>query len=225
MELRAHPSSSPLADRPRVQAPARLARDCARNGCGSGRCEATRRPAGLSADAPTASSLRCSASSSAGRSRRRCSSCGRPTRAGPGRRSRRSRRRPGAALARGLALVAGASRPFSSSRTAGPQRGRRQTASAPGGPLPSASCASTPTPTTRAARRRASPAWRRARGWSSVVVVSYRYHIARARILFERCFDGAVYATGRGESFLSRLVAAPSETVKLGYALLLRRSC
>ncbi len=63
------------------------------------------------------------------------------------------------------------------------------------------------------------------RGWSSVVVVSNRYHIARARILFERCFDGAVYTTGAGESLLRRLVAAPIETLKLGYALLVRRSC
>jgi uncharacterized SAM-binding protein YcdF (DUF218 family) len=63
------------------------------------------------------------------------------------------------------------------------------------------------------------------RGWTSVVVVSSRYHIARARILFERCFGGAVYTDGARQSVWTRIRSVPSETAKLGYALLVRRSC
>ena len=65
----------------------------------------------------------------------------------------------------------------------------------------------------------------RARGWTSVVVVSSRYHVARARILFERCFDGTVYTAGAPQSVWRRIVSVPSETAKLGYALLIRRRC
>jgi uncharacterized SAM-binding protein YcdF (DUF218 family) len=65
----------------------------------------------------------------------------------------------------------------------------------------------------------------RARGWKSVLVVSSRYHIARARMLFERCLQGTVYADGANESLWTRIAAVPLETVKLGYALLLKRGC
>jgi uncharacterized SAM-binding protein YcdF (DUF218 family) len=54
--------------------------------------------------------------------------------------------------------------------------------------------------------------------WASVLVVTSRYHIARAAILFDRCFGGAVYTEGATQSFVSRLVAAPLETLKLAYA-------
>jgi uncharacterized SAM-binding protein YcdF (DUF218 family) len=64
-----------------------------------------------------------------------------------------------------------------------------------------------------------------ARGWASVLVVSSRYHVARARILFERCFAGAVYADGVDQSLLDRVLAVPSETAKLAHALTARRSC
>ena len=64
-----------------------------------------------------------------------------------------------------------------------------------------------------------------ARGWRSVLVVSNRYHIARARILFERCFHGTVYTAGAGESVLDRVLSAPFETAKLGYEFSLRRNC
>src|SRR5712691_105930 len=64
-----------------------------------------------------------------------------------------------------------------------------------------------------------------ARGWRSVVVVSSRYHIARAKILFERCFRGTVYTAGANQSVWTRLLSVPSETAKLGYALIVRRGC
>ena len=56
------------------------------------------------------------------------------------------------------------------------------------------------------------------RRWRSVVVVTSRYHITRAGILFDRCFDGAIYTGGAQQSFFSRLIAAPLETIKLAYA-------
>jgi len=60
--------------------------------------------------------------------------------------------------------------------------------------------------------------------WSSILVVTSRYHINRAGILFDRCYDGAVYTAGARQSFVSRLVAAPLETIKLAYAYT-RRGC
>ncbi len=34
------------------------------------------------------------------------------------------------------------------------------------------------------------------RGWESMVMVTSRYHVSRARLLLERCFDGDLYAIG-----------------------------
>jgi uncharacterized SAM-binding protein YcdF (DUF218 family) len=63
------------------------------------------------------------------------------------------------------------------------------------------------------------------RGWESVVVVSSRYHLVRARMLFERCYHGSVSIAAANGSLLARVLAAPIETVKLGYALLVKRDC
>jgi uncharacterized SAM-binding protein YcdF (DUF218 family) len=63
------------------------------------------------------------------------------------------------------------------------------------------------------------------RGWKSVVVVSSRYHLVRARMLFERCYDGTVSTASSNGTLLGRVLAAPIETVKLGYALLIKRGC
>jgi uncharacterized SAM-binding protein YcdF (DUF218 family) len=63
------------------------------------------------------------------------------------------------------------------------------------------------------------------RGWRSVVVVSSRYHLVRARLLFERCYDGTVETAASQGTLLGRILAAPIETVKLGYALLIKSEC
>ena len=63
------------------------------------------------------------------------------------------------------------------------------------------------------------------RGWSSAVVVSSRYHLVRARMLFERCYDGTVSTASSNGTLLGRIAAAPIETVKMGYALLVKRGC
>jgi hypothetical protein len=44
-------------------------------------------------------------------------------------------------------------------------------------------------------------------------------------MLFERCYDGSVDTAASKGSFVSRALAAPIETVKLGYALLVKRGC
>jgi uncharacterized SAM-binding protein YcdF (DUF218 family) len=58
--------------------------------------------------------------------------------------------------------------------------------------------------------------------WTSVLVVTSRYHIVRAGIIFDRCFGGAVYTEGARQSFVSRLIAVPLETLKLAYAYVYR---
>ncbi len=65
----------------------------------------------------------------------------------------------------------------------------------------------------------------RARGWRSVLVVSSRYHLVRARMLFDRCFDGTVYADGPSQSLAARLWGSVTETAKLVYAFTLRPRC
>ena len=44
-------------------------------------------------------------------------------------------------------------------------------------------------------------------------------------MLFERCYDGKVETTASNGTLLGRILAAPIETVKLGYALLVKRRC
>jgi uncharacterized SAM-binding protein YcdF (DUF218 family) len=61
------------------------------------------------------------------------------------------------------------------------------------------------------------------RGWQSVVVVTSRYHVERAGILFNRCFGGTVYTDGAEQSFADRLIAAPLETIKLANAFVRER--
>ena len=65
------------------------------------------------------------------------------------------------------------------------------------------------------------------RGWTSLLVVTTRFHVARARLHFSRCFDGAVEAVGHyptyGRPFALRLVL--HEWVGLAHATLVERGC
>jgi uncharacterized SAM-binding protein YcdF (DUF218 family) len=65
----------------------------------------------------------------------------------------------------------------------------------------------------------------RSRGWRSVVVVTSRYHLTRARLLFRRCVDGRVSATGA--TYRRSLVPLEVflEPAKLVYALVVARGC
>ena len=66
-----------------------------------------------------------------------------------------------------------------------------------------------------------------ARSWKSMVLVTSKYHLTRARMLFARCFEGTVQAVGEpppyGEEFARRQVR--HELLALGYATLLDRDC
>jgi uncharacterized SAM-binding protein YcdF (DUF218 family) len=65
----------------------------------------------------------------------------------------------------------------------------------------------------------------RARGWRSVLVVTSRYHVTRARLLFRRCVDARVWVTG--STYRRSLVPLEVflEPAKLAYALVVARRC
>jgi uncharacterized SAM-binding protein YcdF (DUF218 family) len=64
----------------------------------------------------------------------------------------------------------------------------------------------------------------RERNWDSVVVVSSRFHLLRARMLFERCFDGELAFVGSPNRRLRLPLAIALEWIKLGVATV-RRAC
>lgn len=61
--------------------------------------------------------------------------------------------------------------------------------------------------------------------WSSLVVVSSRYHLFRAERLFARCTDAEVAMEGVDESLTTNAVAIPLEWAKLALAETTRRGC
>lgn len=64
----------------------------------------------------------------------------------------------------------------------------------------------------------------RERGWSSLVVVTSRFHLFRARTLLERCFDGRLDLVGAPNPGLRLPLSIALEWVKLGVATV-RTSC
>lgn len=64
----------------------------------------------------------------------------------------------------------------------------------------------------------------RERGWDSLVVVTSRFHLFRARTLFERCFDGRLDLVGAPNPGLRLPLAIALEWAKLGMATV-RRPC
>lgn len=64
----------------------------------------------------------------------------------------------------------------------------------------------------------------RERDWDSLVVVSSRFHLLRARELFERCFDGELAFVGAPNPRLRLPISIALEWVKLGSATV-RREC
>jgi uncharacterized SAM-binding protein YcdF (DUF218 family) len=65
----------------------------------------------------------------------------------------------------------------------------------------------------------------REKNWSSIVVVSSRYHLFRAERLFARCTDARLTMRGVGESSRTNAVAVPLEWAKLVLAETARRGC
>ena len=64
-----------------------------------------------------------------------------------------------------------------------------------------------------------------ARGWRSVLVVTSRYHVTRARLLFRRCVRGRVSVTGAVYRRSLIPLEVFLEPAKLVYALLVARGC
>lgn len=84
-----------------------------------------------------------------------------------------------------------------------------------------------PSPDNTRNEARATGELARRRGWSRMLVVTSRFHVARSRLLFNRCFDGTVEAVGiyppHGRQFVRRLIV--HEWLGLARATLVARSC
>ena len=65
----------------------------------------------------------------------------------------------------------------------------------------------------------------RKHGWRRVLVVTSRFHVTRARRLFDRCLDADVDAVGVDYSWASIPAAVAGEWVKLGLSETVRRGC
>jgi uncharacterized SAM-binding protein YcdF (DUF218 family) len=63
------------------------------------------------------------------------------------------------------------------------------------------------------------------RGWKRVLLVTSRFHVTRARMLFDRCMDGDVDAVGVPYPRTRIPTAIAAEWVKLGLSLTVARSC
>lgn len=68
----------------------------------------------------------------------------------------------------------------------------------------------------------------RERGWRSVIVVTSRYHVTRATMLLERCFDGEVRGVGvapRGNAGLPSPRNVAHEWASYVHAFTVKRGC
>ena len=65
----------------------------------------------------------------------------------------------------------------------------------------------------------------REQGWNRLVVVTSRYHLRRARMLFERCLHRRPQVVAARTTFLDYLEVVPWEWGKLLYQLTVDRSC
>ena len=84
-----------------------------------------------------------------------------------------------------------------------------------------------PSPDNTRTEARAAGELARARRWQSMVLVTSRYHVTRARLLFSRCFDGTVGAIGDppryGPQFARRQIR--HEWLGLIHATVFARGC
>jgi uncharacterized SAM-binding protein YcdF (DUF218 family) len=64
-----------------------------------------------------------------------------------------------------------------------------------------------------------------ARGWRSIVVVTSRFHITRAHMLFRRCWHGPLSMVGAPSTWWQLPSEWASETAKLLVQLTVERSC
>jgi uncharacterized SAM-binding protein YcdF (DUF218 family) len=62
-------------------------------------------------------------------------------------------------------------------------------------------------------------------GWQRVLLVTSRFHVTRARMLFDRCVDADVDAVGVDYPWTSVPAAVAGEWVKLGLSTTVTRGC
>ncbi|MHB8642509.1 MAG: YdcF family protein [Gaiellaceae bacterium] len=65
----------------------------------------------------------------------------------------------------------------------------------------------------------------RAHGWKSIIIVSSRYHLRRARMLFARCTDARLQVVPSKTSLRRYMIAVPLELAKWAYQLTVQRRC
>ena len=65
----------------------------------------------------------------------------------------------------------------------------------------------------------------RKHGWQRVLLVTSRFHVTRARMLFDRCLDADVDAVGVDYPWTSVPAAVAGEWVKLGLSSTVTRGC
>jgi uncharacterized SAM-binding protein YcdF (DUF218 family) len=84
-----------------------------------------------------------------------------------------------------------------------------------------------PVPYSTRGEARAVTRFARERGWDSIAIVTSTYHVTRARMLFERCFDGrvAVVSAGWGGNPLYSAFNTLRDAAATVVALTARRGC
>jgi uncharacterized SAM-binding protein YcdF (DUF218 family) len=65
----------------------------------------------------------------------------------------------------------------------------------------------------------------RARQWSRIVVVTSRFHVTRAHMLFRRCYDGGLWTVGVPFTWWKLPAQWVSETGKMVVQLTVQRGC
>lgn len=84
-----------------------------------------------------------------------------------------------------------------------------------------------PDPSTTAGEARTAAAYASQNGWQTVAVATSSFHVNRARVLFQQCFDGEVLVTGIADSSALdvQLRRAGREALGIIAAYTLRRAC
>lgn len=84
-----------------------------------------------------------------------------------------------------------------------------------------------PNPSTTAGEARTAATYAKDNGWETIAVATSTFHVNRARILFQQCFDGEVMVTGINDSasLQEQLRRAGREAVGIVAAYTLRRAC
>ena len=65
----------------------------------------------------------------------------------------------------------------------------------------------------------------KARGWRSIVVVTSRFHLTRAHMLFRRCYHGGLAFVAAPSTWWKLPLDWARETAKLAFQLTVERSC